>query len=148
MDKVASFVFNWWNWGVHKLVSLSEEHQIGEHVIHYKYAAWIILFLCLLGALLVLALLTLSAMGILPNYSWWLMRTCFVISSLSILPWFLHEQFYQEVKMDYTSLNILYGIAAVWGLGFISMCVYIISRTIQFVVGICCPLPGNKDHYD
>lgn len=147
MDKVFSFAFDVWNRGVHHLVYLSEKYQIGEHVEHYKYAVWIIILLGFLTVLLFIAFLTMSAMGILPSYSWWLMKTCFRISSLSIVPWFLFEQFYQEVKMDYLSLNILYAISAFWILGLVSMGVYIVSRMIQLVVGICCPLPEAKDEY-
>lgn len=148
MDKVISEAFKWWNMGVHKLISLSKEFQIGEHIDHYKYAVWVIVLLGFLGVLLFVAFLTLSAMGTLSRYSWWLMATCFRICSLAIIPWFLFEQFYQKVRMDYLSLNILYGISFVWIVGIISLGVYIISRSIQFVVEMCCPLPNDKDHYD
>lgn len=143
MDKVISTVFEWWNWGVHRLISLSKEYQVGEHAIHYKYAVWITILLCILAFVLFMAFLTLSAMGILSKYSWWLAMTCFKISSLSTFPWFINEWFYQEVRLDYLSLNILYGIAAVWILGMLSLGLCIISKIIQFVIGICCPLPDN-----
>jgi hypothetical protein len=148
MDKVANYAFEWWNWGVHRLISLSEEYQIGEHAVHYKYAVWILILLCILVVVLCLAFLTLSAMGILPVYSWWISWVCFRWASLMIAPWFIYEQFYDpEPGLTYFSRNLLYGIAFVWILGAISMCLYIISRSIEITIGCCCPLP-TKDHIE
>ena len=140
MDKVVTYAFEWWNWGVHKLVELSEEYQIGEHVIHYKYAAIILALLGLLCIFICMAFLTLSAMGVVPAYSWWLSVTCFRIASLSIVPWFLYEQFYQEVRLDYYSLNALYAITVTWVMGLVSMGIFIVSSLFKYVVDICCPI--------
>lgn len=145
MDKIIAFVFESWNSGVHKIVSLSEEYQIGEHAHHYKY---IVLVLVLLGILVLfsfICLLTLAATGTLHRCSYRFFVACFRVCSVSTMTWICYERIYGPVHWEYYSTNAFYGIAFTWALGVASFALYILSKLFYILVGMCCPLPA-KDH--
>ncbi len=147
MDKIFAFAFELWNKGVHKLVSLSEEYQIGEHANHYKYAVLILILLGILAILAFICLLTLAAMGTLHQYSRWVFTTCFKVGSILTISWLCYEQFYAPVRWEYYPLNVFYLIVVVWAIGIASFGLYIVSKIIYVLVKLCCPLP-TREHFE